>query len=156
EDHAILGVPAEGTPSVSYAEVPGTYADGEAYSLRKPTYTIGALGFGPLAAGEMISPRIAPQLVGLGLLQAISEDTLHGFAASNGGKLNMVWDSAAQRIAVGRFGWKANQPNLAQQSFGAFRGDIGNTSALYPTENCPPAQTACVAAPPSNSQPNLS
>ncbi len=38
--NAILGVPAEGTPSVSYAEMPGTYADGESYSLRSPTYTI--------------------------------------------------------------------------------------------------------------------
>ena len=60
-----------------------------------------------------------------------------------------------QRTVIGRFGWKANQPNLAQQTFGAFHGDIGITSELYPTNNCPPVQTECAAAPDSLMQPNL-
>jgi CxxC motif-containing protein (DUF1111 family) len=148
-------VPAEGTPSVTYTEEPGAYGDGEAYSLRAPSYAIGDLGFGPLGAGVMLSPRVAPELVGSGLLQAIPEETLRAFAAQNGGRLNMVWDSARATTAVGRFGWKANQPTVAQQIFGAFRGDIGISSALYPGKNCPTPQTACAAAPPSMSQPNL-
>ena len=155
EDQAILGVPAEGAPSLTYTEEPGTYADGEAYSLRAPTYAIGALAFGPLAPGEMVSPRIAPALVGAGLLQAIPEETLRALAAQNGGRVNEVWDTARATTAVGRFGWKANQPTVEQQTYAAFRGDIGITSSLYPAKNCPPAQTACAAAPPSMSQPNL-
>jgi CxxC motif-containing protein (DUF1111 family) len=155
QPQAILGVPAEGTPSVTYTEMPGSYGDGAAYSLRAPSYAIADLGFGPLGAGGMISPRVAPQLVGAGLLQAIPEATLRSFAAQNGGRLNQVWDTASATTVVGRFGWKANQPSVTQQTMGAFRGDIGITSALYPIKNCPAPQTACAAAPPSMSQPNL-
>jgi CxxC motif-containing protein (DUF1111 family) len=153
--YAILGVPPEGTPRVSYTEMPGAYADGAPYSLRAPTYSIDALSFGPLAPGIMISPRLAPQVVGLGLLEAVDEQTILGFAAQNGGHPNHVWDEKSQSTVLGRFGWKANEPSLEQQSFGAFRGDVGITDALYPTENCPPSQTACNSAPESITQPNL-
>jgi len=155
QPHAILGVPAEGTPSVTYTEQPGQYADGEAYSLRSPSYAVADLAFGPLGAGGMISPRIGPQLIGAGLLQAIPEETLRSFAAANGGRINQVYDVASGTIVAGRFGWKANQSTVAQQIFGAFRNDIGITSALDPTKNCPTPQSACAAAPQSMSQPNL-
>ena len=36
---------------------------------------------------------------------------------------------------AGRFGWKANQPSLRQQTAGAFVGDLGITSPLFPDEN---------------------
>jgi len=152
---AILGVPAEGTPHVTYSETAGSYADGESYSLRAPQYTVTALAFGPLADGILLSPRLAPQMVGLGLLEALSEDTLEGFAQANGGHTNHVWDVAARATVLGRFGWKANQPNLAQQTFAAFRGDIGVTSELFPEKNCPEAQSACAAAPQSETLPNI-
>jgi CxxC motif-containing protein (DUF1111 family) len=154
QPYGILGVPGEATPHVSYVEVAGSYADGGSYSLRQPTYSVDALAYGPLSAGHMISPRLAPQTVGLGLLEAVDESTILGFQ-SNGGHANMVWDSAAQRLAVGRFGWKANQPSLEQQVMAASRNDIGITDTRYPTENCPTAQSACAAAPQSMSQPNL-
>src|SRR5262249_3482462 len=80
------GVPGEGTPAVAYVETPGTYADGTGYSLRTPSYSIGALSFGPLDPKEMIGPRLAPQTVGLGLLAAVDESTILGFAAKNGGQ----------------------------------------------------------------------
>jgi CxxC motif-containing protein (DUF1111 family) len=140
---------------VSYVETPGSYDDGEAYSLRTPTYSITNLNFGPLSSGEMISPRLAPQTVGLGLLEAVDESTILAFAAANGGKPNYVWDLQQQRMALGRFGWKANQPSLEQQALAAFRNDIGITNSLFPTKNCLPAQTACASAPPSLTQPNL-
>ena len=155
QHRAILGVPAEGAASVSYKEMPGTYGDGTAYSLRTPSYKISAPGFGPLDEGVMLSPRLAPQMQGLGLLEAVSESTIRGFAAQNGGKVNEVWDTMRQKTVIGRFGWKANQPNLEQQTFAAFRNDIGITNALYPAKNCPPAQVACAAAPPSETQPNI-
>jgi CxxC motif-containing protein (DUF1111 family) len=150
----VLGVPGEATPQVSYSEQPGSYADGTSYSLRAPTYTIVSPSFGPLDAGVMISPRLAPQVIGLGLLQAVDAQTILGFA-SNGGRTNLVWDERAQAMALGRFGWKANQPTLEQQSLGASRNDMGITDSLFPTENCPQAQTACAQAPMSMSQPNL-
>jgi CxxC motif-containing protein (DUF1111 family) len=154
QPYAIRGVPAEGTPSVSYVEVAGMYGDGSSYSLRTPTYSMDQLQFGPLANDERISPRLAPQLVGLGLLEAVAEETIRGFT-QNGGHVNEVFDQKSGQTVLGRFGWKANQPSLEQQSFGAFRNDIGITSSLFPTKNCPPAQTACAAAPPSMTEPNL-
>ena len=154
QPYAILGVPAEGIPTVSYVEEPGTYGDGTAYSLRRPTYTIDAPAFGAPASGLLISPRIAPQTVGLGLLEAVDESTVEGFT-SNGGRVNRVWDEKSQTTVLGRFGWKANQPSLEQQVMAASRNDIGITDSLYPTENCPAAQTACAAAPMSQDQPNL-
>ena len=46
-------------------------------------------------------------------------------------------------MALGRFGWKAGQPTVEQQSAGAFLGDIGVTSTLFPDQNCPAAQQTC-------------
>jgi CxxC motif-containing protein (DUF1111 family) len=140
---------------VTYAEQPGTYADGQVYSLRAPTYTVVDPPLGPLADGILISPRLAPQMVGLGLLEAVDEATIEGFAATNGGHTNHVWDVAKQATALGRFGWKANQPTLAQQTFAAFRNDIGITSALFPDKNCGPTQTDCLDAPMSLTTPNI-
>ena len=155
QPYAILGVPAEGTPRVTYTEQPGTYADGEPYSLRAPTYSVDDPKFGPLADGILISPRLAPQMVGLGLLEAVDEETINGFAATNGGHPNHVWDVAKQATVLGRFGWKANQPTLAQQTFAAFRNDIGITSELFPDKSCGPTQTDCLDAPMSLTIPNI-
>ncbi|MDB4947021.1 MAG: putative thiol oxidoreductase [Labilithrix sp.] len=153
QQNAILGVPKEGDVSVRYEEQPGTYADGEAYSLRRPVYEISGLAFGPLAKDVMISPRIGQAMIGLGLLQAVPEDALLALADPDdrdgdgiSGRVNMVWDQRAQRMAVGRFGWKASQPTVEQQTAAAFRNDIGMTSALDPTENCPAGQAACASA----------
>ena len=151
---AILGVPAEGSALVEYEEVPGAFADGAPYSLRRPTYRFADLAFGPLDPRVLISPRIAPFMIGLGLLEAVDEaailalaDEADADADGISGRPNQVWDPKEQRTRLGRFGWKANQPGLEQQNAGAFVGDIGITSPLFPAENCPPAQTACAAAP---------
>ena len=152
---AILGVPPEGTPVVSYEEQPGAYTDGEPYSLRVPTYSFESLHFGPMPDDVLVSPRVAPVQVGLGLLQAVSEETILEFAAKNGGRPNHVWDIAQQKTVLGRFGWKANQPTAEQQTLSAFLGDIGITSTLLTTKNCPAAQKECAAAPQSMNQPNL-
>jgi len=150
---SILGVPAEGKSQVTYTEVPGTFVDGEAYSLRQPAYEFTDLAFGPLAAGLMTSARCAPFMIGLGLLEAVSEETIVSLADETdgdgdgvSGRPNYVWDPKTSSVRLGRFGWKANQPGLEQQNSGAFLGDIGITSPLFPAENCPPSQDACVSA----------
>ena len=149
-DRAILGVPREGTVNITYEEIPGKFADGQSYSLRKPHYEFTELGYGPLEEDVLFSPRVAPHMVGLGLLEAIDEATILGFEDpqdTNGdgisGRANSVWDAAANKVSIGRFGWKANQPNLRQQTAGAFVGDIGITSSLFPQENCSSNQTDC-------------
>jgi CxxC motif-containing protein (DUF1111 family) len=154
QDRAILGVPAEGRVSIMYEEIAGHFADGEPYTLTRPVYMMEDLAFGPLHDGIMLSPRVAPAMIGLGLLEAIPESVLLSLADSGdedgdgiSGRPNMVTDLRTGEVVAGRFGWKAGQPTVEQQSAGAFNGDIGITSSLFPHENCPEAQTACVAAP---------
>lgn len=158
---AVPGVPPEGRVVITYAENPGTFADGEAYSLRQPTYTPTDLGYGTLHPETRLSPRVAPFIMGLGLLEAVPADTLLALADPEdrdgdgiSGRPNLVWDVSTQQLVLGRFGWKANQPGVAQQTAAAFLGDIGITSTLFPDENCPVAQAACRAAP-HGSQPEL-
>lgn len=149
---AVSGVTAEGKVTIEYIEQPGTFADGTPYSLRKPVYRLHGLAYGPMNPGTLVSPRIAPVVIGLGLLEAIPADDLRAIAkrqADDGrgvsGRLNHVWDAGLQDWTVGRFGWKANVGTVLHQTAGAFLGDMGITSHLFPTEECTPAQTDCLA-----------
>lgn len=153
QPYGIDGVPGEGAPRVTYTTISGQYADGEAYELLAPTYTIEAPSHGPFAAELLISPRVAPAMIGLGLLQAIPETRLQELADSgddNGdgisGRMNRVWDVESADYAVGRFGWKAEQPSVRQQAAGAFVGDMGITSALFPAEDCTAVELECQGA----------
>jgi CxxC motif-containing protein (DUF1111 family) len=150
---AIPGVRPEARPSVRYEELAGAFEDGSPYSLRKPVYSFTQAHYGSLE-GVLFSPRIAQPVIGLGLLEAIDEATLLERADPDdrdgdgiSGRPNYVWDKVHQRRVLGRFGWKANQPNLRQQTADAFLGDLGITSSINPVENCTSVQTDCAAAP---------
>ena len=154
QDRAVLGVPVEGRIVIIYEEVQGRYPDGTAYTLRRPGYSVEDLAFGPLHPEVQVSPRIAPATIGMGLLEAIPEERVLALADpddANGdgisGRANFVWDIRRGGPALGRFGWKANQPTVEQQVASAFLGDIGVTSSLFPDENCPSSQGACRQAP---------
>ena len=151
QDRSVLLTPAEGRMIIDYSEMPGQFDDGEAYSLRSPAYEIGDRAFGPLHPEVMLSPRVAPVVVGMGLLEAIPEADILSLADPDdadgdgiSGRPNMVWDVQRGELVPGRFGWKANQPTVEQQTAGAFLGDIGITSPLFPEENCPEAQRECL------------
>ncbi len=139
---AIKGVLKECEASVNYVEIPGNYADGTGFSLRKPIYTISNLNYGPLESNYKISPRVGQQVYGLGLLEVINpadilmnEDITDINQDGISGKANKVWSKISNQVELGRFGWKANQPNLFQQTSDAFNGDLGITSSLNPNEN---------------------
>ena len=132
---------AKGDFAITYEETPETLADGTVIHLRKPTYHIQNLYYGDLAPGIMISPRVANQVIGLGLLEAIPESTILGFidnGDANGdgisGKANYVYDIESGSQKIGRFGWKANQATIAQQIATALHMDLGITSSFFPEE----------------------
>ena len=84
----------------------------------------------------------------MGLLDAVPEETIRALAQRQqeqglNGRVNTVWDAINKRDALGRYGWKANQPSLKQQSAAAAIGDMGVASNLYPEQNCPPIQDIC-------------
>jgi CxxC motif-containing protein (DUF1111 family) len=151
---AIQGVRPEGRVEIRSRPIHGRFADGTRYTLRQPLYTLAGLGYGPMAKDVRVSPRIAPQIAGIGLLEAIPEAEIlrnaRDQAAAPGpikGQPNRVWDAFARAERVGRFGWKANVATIAHQTAGAFNGDIGITSSVFAQEGCTSAQKDCLGAP---------
>ena len=157
QDMAIPGVLPEGKVRVEYTPVPVRFKDGTEIELRKPSLNITQLGYGPMHPDTRFSARVAPPMIGLGLLEAIPDEAILANAEAqakekNGiaGRPNQVWDDAQQKTVLGRFGWKAGQPNLNQQNVHAFSGDMGLTTSLRPMDDCTDAQTACKQAPSGN------
>jgi CxxC motif-containing protein (DUF1111 family) len=154
QDMANPGTAPEGKVRVSYSTQLVNFADGQQVELRKPNLEISQLGYGDLHPDTLFSARIAPPMIGLGLLEAIPEAAILANADpedSNGdgisGRANQVWDREQQRSVLGRFGWKAGQPTLNQQNAEAFANDMGLTSTLVTHDNCTTAQTDCRNAP---------
>lgn len=163
QDKAILGVEREASVRVNYREISGTYPDGVVYTLRTPDYEFYDLRFGSFAPDLQFSPRIAQQIPGLGLLENVPESTILDYADEQdadgdgiSGRPNYVWDKVKQAMSLGRFGWKANQPHLLQQTADAFNGDIGITSSINPQDHLTPDQREKLEEIPNGGDPELS
>ena len=145
QDQATPGLPAEGRVSVAYEPVPFAYPDSTVTELRRPVYETDA----PLADGVSLNPRIAPPMIGLGLVEAVAEEDLAAHADPEdrdgdgvSGRLGMAGE------AVGRFGWKAMEPTVLEQTATAFSNDMGLSTRLRtePWGDCTAFQPACRAA----------
>ena len=118
QDRAIIGVPAEGRITIVYEEISGQYPDGTPYSLRRPIYGIADLAFGPLHPDIQISPRIAPAVIGMGLLEAISETRILELADPDdadgdgiSGRPNYVWDIRRNGPRLGPLRLEGERPH---------------------------------------------
>ncbi|WP_375750097.1 di-heme oxidoredictase family protein [Vibrio sp. HN007] len=154
QDFSLPDAKPEGQVVINYQDVEVQFNDGEIVTLRKPTLSIEDLNYGPMHPKMMMSARVAPPMIGLGLLESIPEQTILDIAAEQEksgdgvtGKPNYVWDVTKNDFSLGRFGWKSGQPTLMQQNAAAFNGDIGLTSALFQQENCTSNQTICSELP---------
>lgn len=148
---AIHGVPAEGVVEVEWFDEEFAYPDGVVYSLRRPSVDIPAPSFGPLA-GDLSGIRIAPNLIGLGLLEAIPGKAIRANAdgedIDDDGISGVASEVSSEGASVlGRFGLKANVATVAEQAAIAYLFDLGITSPRFPAENCPEVQTTCREAP---------
>ena len=157
---AVPGHNAEYRLRITYEEIPVQLSDGETLSLRKPTYHAVSLGYGPLHPQARLSPRVAPPMIGLGLLEAIKEQDLYDRADPQdenedgiSGRLNLVWSQVHQKVMPGRFGLKAGIATVNEQSQSAFVNDIGISTPLFPAGSgeCTDKQFECVNAPDGNS-----
>ncbi len=133
--HRVTGGVAEGAATLaSYTTIPGVYGDGTPYSLRKPNYAFS----GPSPA--FFSVRLAPPLVGLGLLEAVDETTILALADPSdadgdgiSGRPQLVPDPEdAAKLRLGRFTYKAAQARVTHQIAYALNRDMGVASAVFP------------------------
>lgn len=156
QDFSLPEIKAEGRMVITYEEETVELAGGEKVYLRHPTYSVADLGYGPLAEDVMLSPRVAPQMIGLGLLEAIHPSDILANADPEdenqdgiSGKVSWVGAKSDPNRIIGRFGWKASTPSVLLQSAGAFAGDIGISSDLAPRHwgDCTENQPSCLALP---------
>lgn len=160
QDQATPGVAPEGRIVIEETPVRGAYDDGTPFELMAPRYSIAVPAYGPLAEGVALGPRIAPQIVGLGLLERVPEamllaredpDDRDGDGIS--GRARFVGPPEARRL--GRFGWKAAQPSVRDQVAAAFANDMGLTSSAVPSDDVTDLQRERMGALPDGGTPEL-
>lgn len=138
---AVASVVAEGEVLLQYEALLKYFDDGDQIVLQQPIYSFINF-YQPLPNGFHFSPRVAPPVFGLGLLEAIDEEDILKYADpfdldkdGISGKPNYVWNQETLSATLGRFGWKANQPSLLQQTAAAYNEDMGITNKLFPEES---------------------
>ncbi len=115
----------------------------------------------PCTPEAELSPRIAPQMIGLGLLETIPEADILAHADPDdadgdgiSGRPNVVWSGFYDQWMTGRFGLKAGgAPTVRAMSMEALNSDIGLSNPPYRTAatgDCTALQTECMAAPDGN------
>ncbi len=141
QTRSIYGVPKEGDVDYSYSYIHGILNDGEEYELRQPVINL-INCYTTLPSNLMLSARLASPVFGLGLLEAIpetnllaNEDVLDQNNDGISGKSNRVWEVQKNRFSMGRFGWKAGQPSIIQQSAGAYVEDMGISNPIFTLES---------------------
>ncbi len=99
---------------------------------------------------ENFSARAAPQLVGMGLLEAIPESFILANADpddANGdgisGRAHVLGDPVTGDLRLGRFGWKAGQATVRYQVASALNTDMGVMTSVFPQPDCGSAQQGC-------------
>jgi len=151
---AVPGLPAEGQVRITYTEVPVALNGGETVVLLQPAYQAQNLAYGGMHPDTVMSPRLAPPMLGLGLLEAIHEDDILANVRQpqpDGikGQANWVTSLTTGQQVLGRFNWKASKPDVLHQSSAALSGDMGLSSPLFPNHygDCTEHQPACYALP---------
>lgn len=154
QDMAIPGVAPEGKVRLGYSIERVRFADGTEVELRKPEVELSELAYGEMHPDTQLSLRIAPPMIGLGLLEAIADEALLANADPDdrdddgiSGRPNRVYDQTTRQTVMGRFGWKAGQPSLNQQNADAFFNDMGLSTSLFSGSSCTDRQTDCRALP---------
>jgi CxxC motif-containing protein (DUF1111 family) len=154
QDFAVPGLAAEGQMAIRYDEMEVMLRDGTKVSLRVPHYSVSSPSNGPLDPATTLSPRLAPPMIGLGLVEAIHEADIAALADPDdkdgdgiSGKMQLLRRDG--KVRLGRFGWKAENPTIRAQAAGAFAGDMGIASpdAPNPHGDCTQSQAQCLDMP---------
>ena len=146
--------PFEAKLAVKYTNKYVTYPDGQTVVLSKPIYSLNDKNYGEFAPHTSISIRKAPALVGLGLIEDISNEDILKNADEHdmnkdgiSGRANWVYSILNDNYTLGRYTYKASAPTVRQQSAAAFHNDMGLTTTMFPNDNCTSSQTKCINSP---------
>ena len=128
--------------NLSWLPVRGSYPDGTRYKLRKPNLTFEIPGYTGKKAGRIVhSLRMTPPVFGMGLLEAVPDETIEAMADPDdldqdgiSGRVSLVPDRETNTIKIGRFGFRASNTTVKQQSAAAFFNDMGMTNELFTDE----------------------
>lgn len=141
QQKSIFGIISEGAIDLNYTYQTYYFPDGTTYELQTPSYSI-INPYTTFPGNVMLSPRIAPPVFGLGLIEAIpdwailaKEDISDVNNDGISGKANYVWNIDKKQLTIGKFGWKSNTPSLIQQIAAAYNQDMGITNRLFPFES---------------------
>lgn len=147
QPQALPSIPAEGQPTRRLEPMPNRP------ELMRPSYAFQDLAYGPIAPSSGFSPRIGGALAGMGLIEAVPVSRWTSLADpedkdKNGvsGRVHWVTMKPGQAPVMGRFGWKAEMPSLAEQTASAYHDDMGLTNPLRPGVPCTPSQQSCLDA----------
>lgn len=159
-EHPSVGsLPPEGQVHISWVTQTFRYPDGGEVELRKPNITLSELGYGPLQPNTLKSLRIAPPLVGMGLLEMVKQSDIDKLADPKdrnhdgiSGRINMAWDFETHKPSPGRFGYKANIASVRTQVAAAMHSDLGISNPIFPTQPCTRKETACLKRPTGDSR----
>jgi CxxC motif-containing protein (DUF1111 family) len=133
QSQCTTGAPLDTVWISGYTTTSGTYGDGTPYTLQKPNYAFSG------RVPSFYSVRIAPQLVGMGLLEAVPESTIEAMAgpSSNGvnGTVRLVTDPETGDLRLGRFTYKGAQCSVQDQIAAALDLDMSVTTTIFPVMN---------------------
>nr|AQQ75040.1 hypothetical protein [uncultured bacterium] len=132
----------EGTAALETTETKQvTLGDGTVVTLTKPLISVTA-NSGTIGG---YSARVARKIVGLGLLEALEEETILSHADpldcdGNGisGRPSYVKDPETGVMRIGRMGWKAEKVSVRHQVADALNLDIGISTSLFMNEDTTP------------------
>ena len=162
QNQAVIGINREVSVKIKWHNTNHRYPDNTLFRLQRPELVLSNYNYGEVEESILTSIRVPPPMIGLGLLDTILEKDILANADPNdadndgiSGRANYVWDVKRNSQSLGRFGWKAGQPNIRQQVASAFSEDIGITSSLYPNNICTNKQTSCLEQP-NGGQPEVS
>lgn len=152
--NGVKDVPYEGKPNLSYRKKVEHYFDGGSVVLHEPIIGVEDLKYGALFEKTSIANRIAPALIGVGLIEQIAEADILAHEDRDdknqdgiSGKANWVYEPESGRMQLGRFNWKASSPSVKHQSASALSNDMSITNPLFPDETCTSSQKECLDAP---------
>jgi CxxC motif-containing protein (DUF1111 family)/predicted lipoprotein with Yx(FWY)xxD motif len=119
-------------------------SQGEFAGLRSPNYQFTNV------SPPQFSARIAPSLVGMGLLEAVDEASILSWVDESdentdgiSGRASMVVDPENGESRLGRFGYKAATFSVKHQVASAFNTDMGVMTSMIPNPDCGSQQASC-------------